>query len=174
MAETKVRMTVTEALSKINLTQKKIADKRSAFPQYISRPEMMKDPLETEGGSEKYITEQRQAIRDLEAYLIALRVAVAESNAQTSLSVGGSTRPVSEWLIWKRDIAAGFRQELQSILSAVSSERQRYSRQVKDNVELTICVSETEIQKEVELYSMMWEDLDGQLSLKNATTFVEL
>lgn len=171
-------MTVTEALSKINLTQKKIADKRTAMQSYIVRPEMMRDPLEGDGGSEKFVTETRQAIRDLEQYLVNLRLAVAKANTSTQLTVCGETKIIAEWLVWRRDIAPNYKTELRQIVSAIQNDRSRYGQATRQSTEappqVVVNLSEVELHKEVEQYTTIMEELDGQLSLKNATTFVEI
>jgi hypothetical protein len=60
-------LTITEALSEINLIKKKLVSKRGNVTQNLTRALHVKDPYESQGGSEAMIRAEVQSIADLGA-----------------------------------------------------------------------------------------------------------
>jgi hypothetical protein len=179
-----MKTTITEALASLKLTQKKLDQKGQFIAQYLYRQNAFKDPMLNEGGSEKVIKSERQSINDLSNGIIALRKAINLANDTTFIEIQGVNRSISEWIIWRREIskkqeailgawAAGIRTARstaqQKGLSVVTAEKDSIS--VND---LIINISEVELQKDIESLQSTLGVLDGLLSLKNATTFVEV
>lgn len=177
-------ITITEALAEIKTLGKRIAKKREHITQYLARAEGTKDPLERDGGSSEFIGRERQAVADLEERLVELRRRIAEANARTSLTIAGHTRTIADWLTWRREVAPGAKQFLGTLQGAVQSLRQQalqrgvqvfsavsVSADANPN-DIVVNVSEADISAEVDDMETVLGALDGQLSLKNATTTI--
>ena len=98
-------MKITEALAEIKTIAARTIKKREAIMRYFSRDSRFRDPLEADGGSKEFVKRERQAIKDLEERLVKIRSAIQAINLRTSLAVNGTTRTVSEWLNWRREIS---------------------------------------------------------------------
>lgn len=179
-------MTITEALAEIKTVTKRIESKRKFVGQYLVRGSDFKDPLEKEGGSQKNLEQEMQAIRDLEQRLVDLRRAINEANDATEITIEGVKKTISDWIIWRREVAPNRERFLDSIQRNILGvrEQQRYgnlrslsrpSGQEQDKVtEVVVNISEQELAKEIEQIKNILGQLDGQLSLKNATVMVEI
>ena len=178
-------LTITEALAEIKMLGKRIEKKRQGLTNYVARQEAMKDPLEKEGGSVEFIKGERQAVRDLGERIVELRRAIAKANAETMVSVNGDTRSIADWLTWRREVAPGRQSEVRTLLSEVEGIRQQAQQkglgfvtavaQVGGDVKPTdvlVNVSEVELLNEADHLETVLGVLDGQLSLKNATTTI--
>jgi hypothetical protein len=180
-----VGITITEALAEIKTTGKRIEKKRNFMFNYLVRQEGVKDPLERDGGSAKVIEQERQGIRDLETRLIALRRGIQRANDETEVTINGQTRSISEWLTWRRDIAPGQKVLLSGLQAGVNNIRQQAKQQGASIIsataitadvkptDLVINVDERKIGEEIEALEDTLGQLDGQLSLKNATVTIK-
>ena len=66
-----------QAITKLTPTaEKRIAKKREFVLGYLLRQEMLKDPLEKDGGSVSALRRELQAIHDLEEWRVAIRRAI--------------------------------------------------------------------------------------------------
>lgn len=172
-------MTITEALAEIKTVQKRIDAKRAFIKQYLFRQDNVKDPLEKDGGSEKAIAAEFQAVSDLEKRIVDLRRGIQKANEDTKITLEGVERTISDWLVWRRDVAPirqGFLSNIRTTLMSVrdSARRQGYSvlsvNAPSDKpTDIVVNINETELAKEIELIDNILGQLDGQLSLKNAT-----
>lgn len=179
-------ITITEALAEIKTIQKRITKKRETITTYLSRQEGLKDPLDKGGGSVKVIAAERQAIADLEARIVELRRGIQNANDVTDVAINGTTRTISDWLTWRREVAPGqsvFLGLLRNRLSLVREQARRQGASVisavsqnvnvaadKKDVDIVVNISEKELADEIEALEETLGQLDGQLSLKNATT----
>lgn len=82
-----MKVTITEALSRFKLLDKRIAAKQAAIRQYIARPESLVDPLAKEGGSEEFVRRTRQSLRDLRQEKLRVRRAIFKANDTVSMTV---------------------------------------------------------------------------------------
>lgn len=175
-------VTITEALAELSTLQKRLEKKRDGVKQYLWRQEKFKDPLEREGGSRAFIERERQAIHDLEERAIAIRDAIQYANRNTNLTILGKQRTVSEWLVWRRDIMEGqrkFLSVLNQTIQAVRADAMKKGLAITQGEpvkadDVLINLNEAELQREIEMMEQLTGTLDGQLSLINATTRVEL
>jgi hypothetical protein len=174
--------TITEGLAELKTLRKRIDTKRSGIMQYLARAEAVRDPLEKQGGSEAHIRAERQAIDDLEENYIALRRRIAEANASTTITVGGITRSITDWLVWRRELAAFRSAWLTNVRQGVQGLRQKTSQrggaiyasasvgaEAKPD-DIVVNIDERALDAEIEKLEEILSTLDGQLSLKNATT----
>jgi hypothetical protein len=176
-------MTITEALAEIKTIGKRLVTKREFVLQYLGRQDGLKDPLEKEGGSREAIRESRQSIADLESRIIRIRRAISSANASVELAVCGDTRTIAEWLIWRREVSGEqvvFLRGLQAGLGGMRSEASKKGwnvvareSDVQDKTDVIVNIDELELSAEIEGMEKVLGNLDGQLSLKNATTMVE-
>lgn len=176
------KITVTEALAEVPTIEKRIEKKRQFILDYLYRQSVARDPHEKSGGSNTAIKEQMQSIKDLQERLIHIRAEIQKSNQETTITVGEQTRTISDWLTWRREVSAGeryFYNNVSNKLQTVRNEAMRRGVTVTDKdagatQDYIINVDEKEIAEMSEKLEEILGTLDGQLSLKNATTFIEV
>lgn len=178
-----MKLTITEALSEVNLIKKKIEAKQTFIKSNMFSYNHLKDPYASEGGIAKKITSELQSLKDLQTRLEKIRAKISEANLHETLTVGETTKTVMEWLAWKREISASQTQFVNFMLSSIKSELDRYGKtpQVfKDDAgnnhlaEITPNIDIPAWQREQENLMTINEVLDGKLSLKNATMMIDI
>lgn len=175
------KKTITEAIADLKVIDKRLQSQQGNVMTYLMRPEQLKDPMEKEGGSVEYIKRQRQSIGDLETQAIAIRRAIAAANDATQITVEGTTRTISEWLIWRREVAPKRQQFQRGLLQTIRNNRDQAIKKgskvstpdTAEQGDLVINIDEAALSSEVEMLDTILGVLDGQLSLKNATVTVE-
>lgn len=178
------RMTITEGLAEIRTIGKRLEKKREAVGAALCRQDGLRDPMEKAGGSAKFIASERQSIGDLETRIVRIRCAVALANANTKAWVGDSERTIAEWLYWRRDVSPGQKEALSRMLGTIRATRDKVTKsgfavvpqggQAQAPGDLVVNVDEAALLAEIETMETTLGDLDGTLSLKNATTFIEV
>lgn len=177
------KLTITEALAELKTLRKRIEKKRDSLAPYIARLDRLKDPLEAEGGSVAFISSERQSIRDLAERMVAIRVGIQSANQRETATVGAVTRTIAEWLAWRRDVEGLLRSVMDGLTSSLNqlrNEARQKGLAIKQEGDastpndIIVALKETELVKEREAHETMLGTLDGVLSLKNATTFIEL
>lgn len=177
------KLTITEALAELKTIDKRLEKKREFIKGYIARQDIVKDPLEKDGGSVTAIARERQSMRDLEERKLAIRRAIAAKNMHVSIALSGQTRTIADWLVWRREVAPqrqGFLGGLRAAVQGVREQTVRKGGQVVDSgqgsgsaQDVVVNISELELAQDIEALEEALGNLDGQLSLKNATTIVE-
>ncbi|MFO0927505.1 MAG: hypothetical protein U0736_10765 [Gemmataceae bacterium] len=176
-------ITITEALAELKTLEKRLAKKREFVLTYLLRQEMFKDPLEKDGGSVSAIRRELQAIGDLEERRITLRRAIQRANEANNVTVGKSTRPIADWLVWRREVAPAHAMFLAGIRQKIETARQEAARKgagVSSTVEtakpndVIVNLNEQELARQIEELEETLGKLDGQLSLKNATLLIDV
>lgn len=183
-------MTITEALAEIKTIAKRLEKKRQAVLSNIARDARLKDNLA--GGAEEFVRAERQAVNDLENRVVAIRTAIQKSNLETKTTVTDKTMSVAEWLTFRREIATGRQQFLNAIINGIRGLREKVTREggrvtsgvvaataivesgKQPPLEITIHLDEKALLEEQELLEKTLGDLDGKLSLLNATTVIEV
>lgn len=188
------QITITEALAEIKTIEKRIEKKRQAVIGNIARDSRLKDPLADAEGmtSEKFIAQERQAIEDLETRIVTLRSAIQRKNFETPCKVGDESKTIQEWLNFRRDVADKRRLFLMTITSSLRSLREQaqakgarvtgvgISSQAivqagdKPPVELILHLDEKKLIEATEEHEQTMGELDGKLSLLNATTVIDV
>lgn len=178
------KLTITEALAEIKTINARIQKKREAVMRYFARDGRLRDPLESDGGSIEFVKRERQAIADLENRLVAIRCAIQASNLSTSVTVGEQSRKVAEWLNWRREVSEQAKQFLTTMTNTLTKVRQECLKQgwqitEKDTGqvqtgEIIVSVNERQLAKETEAMEQLLGELDGKLSLLNATTTIDV
>lgn len=175
-------LTITEGLAETKLIANKLAKKRDLVQQYILRQDIVLDPFQKDGGSAKYIAENMQAIKDLEARLVKIRTAISDVNLKTSVAVGGETKTVAEWLAWRREVSEGRLGFLKQLAAkadnfrkmAVESQRKAQDDSKAVGWNLVVEYDEKALHAEIEGIRETLDVLDGRLSLVNATTAIDI
>lgn len=182
------QITITEALADLKTTAKRIEKKREFIGSYLGRQEMVKDPLAAQGGSLATIAAEQQSVSDLERRIIAIRLAIQDANRNTILTLNGVTRSIAEWLTWRREIAPVRQAFLGRVRSTINDLRKQAQQKGINVVGAAVAVSgqnaqpqdyivnvdEKALADEIEATEKLLGDLDGQLSLKNATVMVTI
>src|SRR3954447_22513178 len=121
-------ITITEALAELKTIDKRIEKKREFVLSYLLRQEMLKDPLEKDGGSVSAIKRELQAIHDLEERKVLIRRRVQAANERNTVTVGKQSRTIADWLVWRRDGAPIQQQFLASLRNKIEQARAEAAR----------------------------------------------
>ncbi len=176
-------LTITEALAEIATIDKRLPKKADEMLPYVARVEQVRDPFLDQGGSAVYITRERQSFNDLQKRKIALRAAIAKANAETTIVVNGKERTVADWLVWKRECYSATVRMLNGLLNHVRAIRREAQQkgvtlvnvdQKAQADDVVVNVDEQKLIEELDALEETFGKLDGLLSLKNATTLIEL
>lgn len=174
-------ITITEALAEIKTIGKRIEKKREFVQGILWRVDHIKDPLDKDGGSFQAIKRERQAIHDLEERIVRLRRGIQEANEATPVSINGTSRSVADWLVWRRDVAPNTQRSLAAMRGALHTMREQAKRQgvnvtgndaTAQRNDVIVNINEQELATEIETLEDTLGQLDGQLSLKNATVLI--
>lgn len=173
-------MKITEGLAEIKTIGKRIESKKRYILTYLTREERLRDPLE--GGSKEAIQREMQGIVDLQTRLEAIRVAILKKNLETTLTVGKVTKPVFNWLVWRREVAPGAQNFFNQLFGQLQSVRQTAARagvavtagEAAKPTDIMVNVNEKVLNRSAEEMEQILGDLDGQLSMINATTEIEV
>lgn len=174
-------MTITEALAEIKTVLKRIQSKRDFVTQYMYRFDHIKDPLEKDGGAEKAVAEALQSIKDLEDRIVQLRMAIQKANEDNSVTIEDVSMSIANWLIWRREVAPEREQFIFNLRQTLNRVRQQtktsytYPNTTSEKPsDIIVNVNEKELSVEAEKMKKILGELDGQLSLKNATIMLEV
>lgn len=177
------QMTITEALAEIKTIGKRVGKKESFILEHIVGQSGLEDPLGTDGGSRMVIARERQAITDLHERVIRIRGAIHEANHSTEITVCDQNRTIADWLVWRREVATHAQSIMNSMHSKIHAARKQWQQQggnvagesaTPNRFDLTILIDEAELAREREGIEEVLGSLDGLLSLKNATTMIEI
>jgi len=177
------KITITEALSEINLIKKKVITKQSKIECALIRAEHLPDPFLTEGGSEEMIKREYQGLRDLNRRLQTIRAKISLANLSNEITVEDETRSIHDWLIWKREISADQIKFTHRVHTAIAGHMKTAGTQpqvfkdAEDKVKLVqykVNIDYAEWLQRHTVLSEKLEKLDGKLSLKNATIVLEI
>lgn len=187
-------MTITEALAEIKTIGKRLEKKRQAVIDNIGRDSRLKDPLADGNGmtSVKFVASERQAIDDLEKRIVAIRTSIQASNLTVRCKIGEREMPVQDWLNFRREISVGrqhFLAQMNQSIKNIRAQAQAKGGKVtfagvaqqtnvttgdQQPVEVLLNLNERELLTEQEQLEQTLGELDGKLSLLNATTVIEV
>lgn len=168
-----MQITITEALAEIKLINRKIAGKWERLEQIAVLPSDKKDPLASEGGSSAVIKQEMQSIHDLYERLVAIRTNVQKANQSNNLAIFGVSMSVAAWLNWRKEVLPNQAKGVTKIIRVVESYRNQ-RRTSATQPEVVVNVDEVALNKQAEWLMQVEGDLDGKLSLFNATCTIEL
>lgn len=176
--------TITEALASLHTIDKRLQKKLEFLGMNLMRPENLRDPFDKDGMTQaQAVSRELQSFLDLCDQELKVRSSIRESNNITQVTVNGHTRTVSDWIVWKRETAPRLQRLYGSMVNEIGrfrKEAQSKGRrltqagdEVKDQ-DILVNVSEIDLAKWVEDLEITLGELDGKLSLVNATTTVEV
>lgn len=183
-----MKITITEALAELKTIGKRVEKKVEFIGQYVTRQDGVKDPLEKSGGSVEMIRRERQSIADLQVRHVAIRVAIQKINHVETITIGGQSKTIAEWLTWRKEVAPDQQKTVAKIRELVKVYREQAAQRgwgvvnasatiVNADVKPTdvlINVDEAALAQEAETIEEILGTLDGQLSLKNATVTIDV
>ncbi len=176
-------MTITEALAELKLITNKVAKKQEWVLQNLVKPKHIADPLVDKGGLVAVMKQEMQAINDLQTRAVVIRRSIMASNIATQATVLEVTKTIYEWLVWKKDIAQNKNRFLSSIYANTKREFDKIANQPQaaktdDNktilIELEANTDYMQCTTDAAYIQEILDKLDGVLSLKNATTTIEV
>lgn len=177
------KMTITEALSEINLLKKRIEHKKKNTLTLLIKPDHVADPYASEGGSAEFLKREFQSIDDLNRRFVKIRSAISKANLSHEITLGERTQSIHDWLTWKREIAKDETSYVNSVVNSTKAALDDAAKnpRVYDDAEgkkqllkYTSNVDYAAFVKKQETLAVLFEQLDGKLSLKNATILVEI
>jgi len=181
------RTTITEALAEIKTIHKRLEKKREFIGAHLARNENIRDPFLKDGGSEQLIMQEMQSVRDLTKRHVRIRLAIAEANQRIMVTVGDNTASIAEWLVWRREIAPHGQLFLSRMARGLADiRRQAQQKGMTIGVgagvqvggekppDIIVNLNEKNLSEEIERLELILGELDGQLSLKNATETIEI
>lgn len=179
-----MQTTITEALAEVKTIEKRIEKKQQFIMTYIVRQDMIRDPLEKDGGAREVLKREMQAIADLRERTVAIRRAVADANARETIAIDGQARTIADWLTWRREVAPkvqAFLAQITQRIGAIRTEARNKgfsvvagNAQAQTPQDIIVAVDEKEIAERAEEMEGILGKLDGLLSLKNATVTIEV
>jgi hypothetical protein len=176
------KITITEALAEIPTINKRIEKKQTFIDSFLFRQNAIRDPHEKEGGSAALIAQEMQSIRDLQNRLILIRSEIQKANAENSITIEGETKTIGDWLTWRREVAPEIQEFLNKLANKLRDLRHKANQQgvvLTDkpegfSMDYVVNLNEKELSEKIENIENVLGILDGQLSLKNATIFIDL
>jgi hypothetical protein len=101
----------------------------------------------------------------------------------TMLSLGKMNMSVADWLVWRREVLPGTKQFMASMANGIEQVRSEALRKGVMTVaaeaearpgDIIIHIDEMDLKNEIDELEITAGDLDGKLSLLNATTKIEV
>jgi hypothetical protein len=163
-------ITITEALAEIKVLKARIEKKISAIRGFLTRRSDFLDPLEKDGGSPNYVAAELQSIHDLSENIQRIRTAIQRANHDVKLTLRGTERSIQGWLNWRREVAP----LRQSLFTAIAREIDKARPVGENDPQYLVNVDEKFIAAVSEQHVIQLEELDGKLSLLNATVLVTI
>jgi hypothetical protein len=177
-------LTITQGLREIKTLHDRISKKRQFVNEHLVRQADRRDPLENDGGQAAVIAREIQAVGDMELRVLTLRRAIAVANLQTPVTVGDRTMAISDWIIWKREIAPREREHQQAMaqqFNAAMLNARRAGVPVVQrgeppatNLDVIFNFSVAALQEASDKLTRDLGELDGLLSMANATTLIDV
>ncbi len=177
------KITITEALSELNLIKKKIDKKKEMILANLAKVKHVPDPYAKQGGGAQANLNELQGIKDLSTRLIRIRGSIAQANLNNKISINGHELSIHDWLTWKREIAPLKQKFFLDLCQKTKQNMDHWAKtpQVFKDEEGKTHLAEYEsnidyadIMKEAEHLGDCLEKLDGQLSLRNATIVIDV
>jgi len=177
-----MRTTITEALAMLHVTDKKIAKRREEILKYACRVTDLMDPIKSDGGSQVYVEKMYQSVEDLLNRMLDIKRAIRKANEGTELTVGKHTLSVADWLEWRRTLSVQIGRHNAQVASTIQNLRDHTGKMKREasadspnvNLDVMVNLNEEELARAAEEHEVILAELDGKLSLLNATTYVEM
>ncbi len=171
-------ITITEALSEVNLIKKKIEDADTSIRTILVRPSHVPDMYINHGGAPEMAKRTQQAVSDLRQRLVRIRSQISKANIENQITINGESKSIFDWLSWKREIYPGLEKSLKTQIEDLRSYQKRQAdrpevwKDQEGKTQLVQFCYNVDLKTLEDQYSSLVDifgKLDGQLSLRNAT-----
>ena len=166
--------TITEALAEMKTITKRIDNKTNFVVNYLWRPSVLTDGFASEGGSPKRVGEEYQSLQDLISRMERIRVGIQSANQKNLLTVQGQSKTVAAWLAWRKECAPKLKTILGQMAKKMLDGQNQARAQNPKQWDVVEHYSSNEIQKQTEFVDNVLGELDGKLSLFNATCTIDV
>lgn len=173
-------MKITEAMAEIKLCIRKIETNLEFVQRNLIREDWRRDPFEKDGTTqEAQVKAALQSITDLQERIVELKFKINVSNMSQQLEVGGVSRTVAEWLIWRQNVLPLEQRALKMLatLMANMAIQQPMGKRTfagaptsEQPTNFIINVSDKWLHTRIQKLEEIEQRLDGQLSILNANT----
>lgn len=167
-------ITITEALAEIKTIAKRVDNKATFINGNLWRPSIVTDALSNTGGAPKRVKEEFQAVGDLISRTERIRVRIQEANQKNTLTIQGTTKTVAAWLAWRKECAPRLKTLLGQMSSGLNTGHNQVRAQNPKQWDVTEHFSSDEVRSQIEAVDNILGELDGRLSLFNATCTVDV
>jgi hypothetical protein len=170
-----MQVPITVALAELKTLDKRIAKKEKFVLDHLTRDEKFTDPLAKEGGSPVVLERALQSLTDMRDQYVGIKLAIAAVNAVTEITVNDVTKTIAEWLIWKREVAPRLEDFYKGMRGQIYGRRRGgFNIQKTEERDFIVHISEKDLADWADRLENIVGTLDGQLSLKNAVTMVDI
>ena len=177
-------ITISEALAEVKTIGKRLEKKRQFIHGNLARQDGVRDPFEKDGGSPKMIASELQSISDLETRILDLRTSIQRTNDRTVVKIGDASMTVSEWLVWRRDVLPKQKEFFAALTKGLEGLRSNARKQglniiasvgqpASNPTDVIVHIDEAEVNRKIERLEAILGELDGRLSVINATTHID-
>lgn len=170
-----MKFTITEGLAEIKTLNKRIEKARKFVLDHLFLRGL--DPMIKDGGMRAQVDKTTQQANDLAARLVDIKMAINGVNMETDLSIDGQTLTIAKWLIWRREVSAGigvFQAQLIARINQVRQEVKKEDLNLSDSIQsvedVAMHINEVQLQEQIDQHEKIMGELDGKLSMLNATT----
>ncbi len=180
------KKTISEAMAELKLINAKVEKKIDFIKSNCVSYNHAEDPYKKEGGRQELIKQEEQAVNDLLKRYELIREKIMKANLDTDITINDTTKSIYSWLVWRKDVKENQERLYKTYEiaenknSELEARPQSYKKEEKDGtvinefIKLTFNIKLDKYRKELENISDAFEKLDGILSLKNATIFIEV
>jgi hypothetical protein len=180
------KKTISEAMAELKLINAKVNKKTQFIKDNCVSYNHVEDPYKKDGGRHELIKQEEQAIEDLLKRYEVIREKIMEANLATEITINNISKSIYSWLVWRREVKEkqdslyNTYQRVESATRELEQRPQSYKKEDKDGnilnefVKMTSNIKLDKYRKELDNITEAFEKLDGILSLKNATIFIEI
>lgn len=175
-------MNIAHGFSEIRLSEKKISHAEAFITQNLARGASLIDPYADKGSSQKEEVERSlQSIHDLEERIVDIKLAIARANASTSFTIDMVTRTVAEWIIWRQTSADRQLKLIQDVAATIRRLGNEHTASLRGLAlgrdtkpdQMIFFLDEQWVRDQLDRHEEIYEKLDAELSVFNATTELE-
>ena len=164
------KMKLIEAMKELKLIVAKISRNREETIKYSSGLSNEKPVFETEKAQSEYVARLIQSTEDLVKRYLDLKSAIEYTNLKTKVTIHGETRSISEWLVYKRNLAGIRHHAYQAANDSVALGRKSKDAAALKDVQIVRYYDEAVMNAKLRNLIEILGSLDGTLEVINATT----
>ncbi|MFO0927506.1 MAG: hypothetical protein U0736_10770 [Gemmataceae bacterium] len=170
-------ITAAEALAEFDRIDRRLTRKRLFVEAYLLRDAALRDPLAADGGTPAVLAAELAAIEALQERKVVLRRAIQAANERATVTLNGVTRPLADWLVWRREVASERTGFLRLLRLTIQGRRQLAAAHTATHPagrDVIVHLDEKALMADLEAMETMVGELDGQITLRNTTGQVDV